>query len=310
MQRVRRSTAIAILPADPAGGTPGYFGKPDPGEGGIPATVPGYEWYNNIQEEICSVIEGQEIALNGADRTQLRQAIQKMIQSGQRSVVISNAAFAGAVTGVGKAVYWDAANSHFDLALSDGSVKQNCVGFADVPNAKVYSFGDAVLFAGLTPGSRYYLDATTAGAITTTVPANGVFLGTARSATEVFIDIDGLGVQVNQPNAFTKGQRGVPTALPATAGTITLDLAAANNWAGTPTGNFVLANPSSMPVGQSGVISMTDPGSVTIAYGSYWKPTDGVSLPSMPGLAGAVVDLVYYVDSATRIIVGKAGGSV
>jgi len=190
MQRVRRATAIAVLPTDPVGGTPGYFAKPD--TAGVPATVPGYEWYNNVQEELLAVIEGQSIAASGSDRTQLRQAIAKMIQSGQRAVIINNAVFAGAVTGTGKAVYWDFANSRFDLALADGTAKQNCVGFADVANANVYAFGDAVLFAGLTPGARYYLDGTTAGAITATAPTNTVFVGIAKSANEVFVDIDAI----------------------------------------------------------------------------------------------------------------------
>jgi hypothetical protein len=150
------------------------------------------EWFNAVQEEVAGVVEAAGIALVKGDNTQLQKAIAKMIQAGQRSVIINNAVFAGAVTGTGKAVYWDSANSRFDLALADGSAKQNCVGFADVANANVYAFGDAVLFAGLTPGARYYLDGTTAGSITVTAPANVVFLGIARTATEMFVDVDSL----------------------------------------------------------------------------------------------------------------------
>lgn len=189
MQRVKRSTAVALLPAAPAGGTPGYFAQPNP-QGGVPATQPGYEWFNGVQEELMSVIEGQGFSGSDTDHTKLRQAITKMIQAGQRAVIISNATFAGGVTGTGKAVYWDSANSRFDLALANGSVKQNVVGFADVANANVYAFGDAVLFAGLTAGSRYYLDGATAGSITVTAPANPVFVGIAKGATELFIDVD------------------------------------------------------------------------------------------------------------------------
>lgn len=146
-------------------------------------------WMNGVQEEMCLFIESQGIVLNPADNTQLGQAIRKAIQAGQRSVIINNAVFAPAVAGTGKAVYWDAGNNRFDLALADGSAKQNMVGFADVANGNVYAFGDAVLFAGLTPG-RYYLDAATAGAINAVAPARRVAVGIARSATEVFIDID------------------------------------------------------------------------------------------------------------------------
>ncbi len=74
MQRVKRSTAVAVLPATPAGGTPGYFAVPDP-TGGVPATVPGYEWYNTIQEELCAVIESAGMVLDQADHTQLKKAI-------------------------------------------------------------------------------------------------------------------------------------------------------------------------------------------------------------------------------------------
>lgn len=163
---------------------------------GIPATDLDAATFNALQEEIVGVIEGQGIALVKGNHTQLRQAITQMIQSGQRAVIINNAVFAPSVTGTGKAVYWDSANNRFDLALADGSAKQNMVGFADVANGNVYAFGDAVLFAGLTPGGRYYLDSTTAGAITDTAPPSGVvFVGIARGATEIFVDVDAASGQ-------------------------------------------------------------------------------------------------------------------
>lgn len=164
-----------------------HDGNPATGVQGTPVDA---AWFNASQEELAAVIEGTGLILSGADNTQLRQAITKMIQSGQRTVIINNATFAPAVAGTGKAVYWDSANNRFDLALADGSSKQNMVGFADVVNGNVYAFGDVLLFTGLTAG-RYYLDGTTAGAITASVPAtNAVYIGIAKSATEVFVDID------------------------------------------------------------------------------------------------------------------------
>jgi hypothetical protein len=80
MQRVKRSSAIAVLPAAPAGGTPGFFASPNPA-GGVPATVPGYEWYNGIQEELAAVIELAGIVLSGATNNQLVTAISKMIEA-------------------------------------------------------------------------------------------------------------------------------------------------------------------------------------------------------------------------------------
>lgn len=164
--------------------------------------------------QIDNLIESSGMTLDDQDASLLRKAITKMIQSGQRSVVINNAVFAPAVTGTGNAVYWDSVNSRFDLALADGSVKQNCVGFADVANGNVYAFGDAVLFAGLTPGARYYLDPATAGAITATRPTtNSVYIGVAKTATEVFVDIDSLqanGLLINV-QVFTASGTYTPT---------------------------------------------------------------------------------------------------
>ncbi|MRD73285.1 hypothetical protein GH865_08485 [Rhodocyclus tenuis] len=183
---------------DGAGHVSGMFVAEDAGASRPPTEITA-EWLNGVQEELLGVIEGVGDAPSGGDNGQLRRAIAKMIQSGQRSVIINNATFAAAVTGTGKAVYWDAGNSRFDLALADGTAKQSCVGFADVAKGNVYAFGDAVLFTGLTPGARYYLDGATAGAITTTAPSNAVFVGIARNATELFVDVDaasGAGVPV------------------------------------------------------------------------------------------------------------------
>lgn len=292
VQPIGAAENASYVDANPASGIEGSA---------VPASA-----IENPQREIEAVISGAGLIPASGDLTQLRQAIIKMIQSGQRSVVINAATFAPAVTGTGKPVYWDAGNARFDLAVADGSAKQNCVGFADVPNGQVVCFGDAALFAGLTPGSRYYLDVTTAGVITTT--AAGVYLGIARSASELFVDID-EGVSVNQANAFTKGQRGAETAIPATSGTVTLDLPQSNNWGGTLTGNIILTNPSNMPVGQSGVIRLVNAGPYTIAYGAYWKPADGTTLPALTATVGANDALIYYVETATRILVGKAGGA-
>lgn len=74
MQRVKRTTAVSVLPAAPAGGVPGYFVAPNPA-GGIPATVPGYEWYNSVQEELCAVIAAAGTALDITNTSQLLAAL-------------------------------------------------------------------------------------------------------------------------------------------------------------------------------------------------------------------------------------------
>lgn len=150
-----------------------------------------------VKLKLNYLIQSAGLIPSDDDQTLVSQAITKMIQAGQRSVVINNAVFAPAVT-AGAAVYFDSANSRFDLAIADGSFKQNAVGFADTAGANLYCFGDGILFSGLTPGARYYLSSTTAGAITTAAPLNVVSIGTAKSATELFIDIDGLGFTPTQ----------------------------------------------------------------------------------------------------------------
>lgn len=115
--------------------------------------------------------------------------------------------------------------------------------------------------------------------------------------------------KLGSTQSWTKGQAGSVTALPATTGTVTLDLNASNNWEGTLTGNITLANPSSMPIGQSGVIRIVNDATPrTIAYGSYFKSTSG-SLPALTTTAGAVDLLPYYVESASRIWIGAQGDS-
>ncbi len=79
MERVTRPTKTATKPAPPAGeGTGGYFTAGDPATG-MPATQPGYEWFNRVQEEIAGVIEAGGLVLDPAVDTQLSQAIATMI---------------------------------------------------------------------------------------------------------------------------------------------------------------------------------------------------------------------------------------
>lgn len=299
MQRVTRATAVASLPAPPAGGTPGFFAAPNPGAS-VPATVPGYEWFNGVQEELMAVIEGAGLSGSATDHTKLRQALQSMITGAQKAVILNNATFEASVSN-GEVVRWDSGNNRFDEAIADGTANNRAVGIADVTNSKVYLYGECPLFSGLTPGARYYLDATTPGAIAATAPADGMTVGIAKSATVLFVDIDALGVRADQRNIWTSGGHASEKALPATTGTVTLDLAAGINFGGTLTGNITLANPSNMAAGQSGVIRIVNNATPrTIAYGSYWKAPGG-AMPALTAVAGAVDVFGYYVESASRI---------
>lgn len=200
MHRIDHPTAVASLPTPSAAGTPGYFTEGNPGLG-VAATVLTADAANAMQEEICNVISGAGISLSKLDNTQLRAAILKMISDAARTVIIDAATFDPSVTD-GEAVRWDSANNRFDEAIADGTANGNALGIADVTNARVYSFGAVGLFSGLTGGAKYYLSDSTAGAITATAPAgHKVIVGIARSATELFVDID----SVTQPEAVSKG---------------------------------------------------------------------------------------------------------
>jgi len=74
----------------------------------------------------------------------------------------------------------------------------------------------------------------------------------------------------------------------------TIDLSTGWNFALAATGNFTLANPTNLKVGQTGMIIITQDatGSRTIAYGSFWKFPSGASkaLSTTPN----AVDVLYY----------------
>lgn len=171
---------------DTVGAQANQFVDKDP-VNGVPGTIVDAAWLNALQEEISYVVEQSSIALEKGTNTQLRQAIQALIKDAHRTVVISDATFAAGVA-TGNAVRWDAGATRFDVAIAD-DVNESALGFADVANAAVYVYGPAVIFSGLTPGARYWLSTTVAGGITT-ASKSGISVGIAKSATELFIDVD------------------------------------------------------------------------------------------------------------------------
>lgn len=99
-----------------------------------------------------------------------------------KNTTIPGVTFSGGVTG-GQAVYFN--GTAYAAAVANGTSAQHVVGFADVANSRVISFGECALLTGLTAGATYYLSSATPGAITVTPPTTGnVFqVGTALSAT-------------------------------------------------------------------------------------------------------------------------------
>jgi len=109
----------------------------------------------------------------------------------------------------------------------------------------------------------------------------------------------GLGVV----QSFTVAQRGTVSALGSVSGTVTIDLATANNFSlSLPAGGTVtLANPSNQTAGQSGVVTITQNSgtAATVAYGGNWKFQGGA--PSVSTTLSSVNVIAYYVESSSRI---------
>lgn len=157
-------------------------------------------------------------------------------------------------------------------------------------------------------------DLTNAGTALTnlggTTTGKAVFTAATVAAAQQAMDVEvGVDVQaydantakLNVTQSFTKAQRGGVVALTDGA-TITPDFSAGNNFSVTLGGNRTLANPTNIAAGQSGAITITQDGtgSRTLAYGSYFKFSNG-SAPVLTTTANAVDVLVYYCESATRI---------
>lgn len=86
MQRVTRTTAATALPAPPASpGPPGFFTGGDP-VANVPATVPGYEWCNGVQEELVALVLRAGLVLDAADLAQVRRSLDRLYGGGLRTV--------------------------------------------------------------------------------------------------------------------------------------------------------------------------------------------------------------------------------
>ena len=89
MQRVTRSTNAASLPAIPGSpSTPGYFTEGNPSTS-TPATIPGYEWFNAIQEELIATIAAGLVTPNANTLNQTIQSLKRLFGGNIRTVTTS-----------------------------------------------------------------------------------------------------------------------------------------------------------------------------------------------------------------------------
>lgn len=120
MNRVRRSTAVATLPAPPAGGTPGYFTGGNPGLGQA-ATVPGYEWFNAVQEELIALILRGGLSPSSSDLAQVRKSLDRLF-GGNSSYISINTTLSYDQAGL---VLVDAAGGPRTITLPSASTPSN-----------------------------------------------------------------------------------------------------------------------------------------------------------------------------------------
>src|SRR5215813_12977641 len=78
MYRIDGPQSVTNIPTPAAPGTPGFFQGGNPSSG-MKATVVDADWLNAVQEEIAHVIEQSALTLDKTDRTQLWQALVKLV---------------------------------------------------------------------------------------------------------------------------------------------------------------------------------------------------------------------------------------
>lgn len=175
------------------------FGVPDfitsALNGGVPFS---YARYARVKWTDGKVYEST-VNLNTSDPTDATKW--RPLTDNADYLTIATTAFQASVTD-GDAVYWDGVQ--FDEAVADGTNKQNVIGFADVTNGRVFVAGlYAGQLSGLTANVPYYLSATVAGAISTTISA--VRMGIARTASTFFVSVENAsqGVPAGTRISFT-----------------------------------------------------------------------------------------------------------
>ena len=174
------------------------------------------------------------------------------------------------------------ANRHFYLEFSGILTMTHNAGVLDLPSgaAIVTAVGDVGEFYSTAANVVTCVNYTRASGKAVVETADGVALDTAQN--------------------WTKGQSGQITAH-ASATSITIDLAASNNFSATLDHNATFANPTNAVPGQSGSIFLTQ-GSTggTAAWAANWDWA-AATAPTLTATAAAVDRIDYVVRTATSI---------
>jgi hypothetical protein len=214
-------------------------------------------------------------------------------------------ALTGIVAGdIGKVCQVTADNSFYVLT----SVGPN-VWTAIAPAAVTWSTlsGKPTLATVATTGA--YADLTGAPAAVTWSTLSGTPTLATVATTGAYADLTGTpsipaaGASLTAANTWSAGQRGAVATL-TYAATITPNFAASNNFSLTATGNFILAFPTNVVAGQSGIIAITQDatGSRVITFASGYVAAGAVK-PTLTTTANAVDYISYYVETTGRVFV-------
>lgn len=336
MQRVNRSTAVAQLPAAPAGGKPGYFAKPDP-VGGVPATNPGYEWYNAIQEELASVIEGAGLTLDG---TKFNQAFQAIRRIAQKSVILADTGAVNAYAATNSPAFSKAAdladglvqqvriattNNGASTYSPDGIANDPILGLALQPlqGGELVANGVAVLFRMTMPavnaGKPFWLLMECAGGAQQVAPAtqsqHALTLGQANSLFVAASRLGNLNGSISVTGTITLPAASLGSLVEITSGsnvTITLPSTTGSAGGGYPIYNntasavtIAAAAGQNCNIGRTNVSSFTiQPGGNAFVYtdGASWEVLGEAQLPAS-SLFGASITSPGYQKLPSGLII-------
>lgn len=104
-------------------------------------------------------------------------------------------------------------------------------------------------------------------------------------------------------SAWSKQQSGTQYALTSTSNHIATDCDNGNNFSHTMTENTTLDNPSNIVAGTDYKWTFTQiTAEKTLALGNYFKPSDGKAFVGLPTTDGAIVTLIAYAETSTRLV--------
>lgn len=254
-----------------------------------------------------NVVDGGSLTLDHAPTVDLHAATKKYVDDSIPTGVLD----ASGTPTAGQLAFWTDANTLAGQTMSgDATIDSSgtlSLTVTPITRSNTPSSGQIPLWTSATAlsGKTMSGDATiNSGGTITVGKSNGSTFGTAA-----FINTGTVGSTVpllNAVNSWGAAQRSVPVAL--TSGTtITPDFSLGNHFTLALAHNGVLANPTNLVAGQSGVIVITQTaGSNTLTYGSSWKWSNGTA-PTLSTTAGAIDVVNYFVNSGTVILAGFKG---